>query len=38
MMALSEKGLSDAVQEFIEKDERDAISELINFQIGKIQV
>jgi hypothetical protein len=37
-MALTEKGLSDAIQEFIEKDERDAIAELVNFQVGKIQV
>jgi hypothetical protein len=38
LTALTEKGLSDAIQEFIEKDEKDAISELINFQIEKIQV
>ncbi len=37
-MVLTEKGLGDAIQEYIEKDERDAISELINFQIEKIQV
>ena len=37
-MALTDKGLGDAVQLFIEKDEKDAISELINFQIEKIQV
>jgi double-strand break repair protein MRE11 len=35
---LTEKGLGDAIQEFIEKDEKDAISELINFQINKLQV
>ena len=34
----SVKGLSDAIQEFIEKDEKDAISELVNFQVNKIQV
>lgn len=37
-MVLTEKGLGDAIQEYIEKDERDAIGELINFQIEKIQV
>lgn len=37
MVALTEKGLSDAIQEYIEKDEKDAIAELINFQIEKIQ-
>lgn len=37
-MVLTEKGLGDAIQEFIEKDERDAIIELINFQIDKMQV
>lgn len=34
---LTEKGLGDAIQEFIEKDEKDSISELINYQIVKIQ-
>lgn len=37
MVAITEKGLSDAIQEFIEKDEKDAIAELINYQINKIQ-
>lgn len=37
-MVLTEKGLGDAIQEYIEKDERDAIVELINFQINKMQV
>lgn len=37
-MVLTEKGLGDAVQEYIEKDERDAIGELINYQIDKMQV
>lgn len=37
MIAITEKGLSDAIQEYIEKDEKDAISELINYQIEKIQ-
>lgn len=35
---LTEKGLGDAIQEYIEKDEKDSISELINYQIVKIQV
>lgn len=38
MMVLTEKALGDAIQEYIEKDEKDAISELINFQIDKMQV
>lgn len=37
LTALTDKGLGDAIQEYIEKDEKDAISELINFQIEKIQ-
>lgn len=37
MVAITEKGLSDAIQQYIEKDEKDAISELINYQINKIQ-
>jgi len=37
-MVLSEKGLGDAIQEYIEKDEKDSIAELINFQIEKLQV
>ena len=38
MLVLTEKGLGDAIQEYIEKDERDAIGELVNFQIDKMQV
>lgn len=38
LTALTEKGLGDAIQEYIEKDEKDAIAELINFQIDKLQV
>jgi double-strand break repair protein MRE11 len=37
-MILTEKGLADAIQEYIEKDEKDSIGELINFQIEKMQV
>ncbi|XP_006821584.2 double-strand break repair protein MRE11-like [Saccoglossus kowalevskii] len=32
---LSERGLSRAVQEFVDKDEKDAISELVTYQIQK---
>ena len=35
---LTEKGLGDAIQEYIEKDEKDAINELVNFQMEKIKV
>jgi hypothetical protein len=38
MFILTEKGIGDAIQEFIEKDEKDAIGELINYQIDKMQV
>lgn len=38
MLVLTEKGLGDAIQEYIEKDEKDAIGELVNFQIEKMQV
>ena len=37
-MILTDKGLGDAIQEYIEKDEKDSISELINFQIDRLQV
>jgi double-strand break repair protein MRE11 len=37
-MVLTEKGLAEAIQEYIEKDEKDAIAELVNFQIDKTQV
>jgi double-strand break repair protein MRE11 len=36
-LCLTERGLSDAIKEYIEKDEKDAISELVNFQIEKTQ-
>ena len=36
-MCLTERGLSDSIKEYIEKDEKDAISELVNFQIDKTQ-
>lgn len=34
---LSEKGLGDAIREFVEKKENDAIQELVKYQLGKIQ-
>ena len=34
---LSERGLSDAIKEFVDKEERDAISELAKHQIKKTQ-
>ena len=37
-MALTERGIGDAIKEFIEKDEKDAISELVNYQIDRLQV
>jgi hypothetical protein len=37
-MVLTERGIGDAIQEFIEKDEKDAIVELINYQIDRMQV
>ncbi len=37
-MILTERGVGDAIQEFIEKEEKEAIAEIINFQINKMQV
>jgi len=34
---LTERGMSDAIKEFVDKEERDAISELANHQIKKTQ-
>ena len=34
---MTERGLSDSIKEYIEKDEKDAILELVNFQIEKTQ-
>ena len=38
MMVLTERGIGDAIKEFIEKDEKDAVAELINYQIDRLQV
>ena len=35
---LTERGMSDAVKEFVDKEERDAISELVKHQLNKTQV
>jgi len=35
---LTERGMSDAIKEFVDKEERDAISELAKHQIQKTQV
>jgi double-strand break repair protein MRE11 len=37
LSALTVKGLSDAIQEYIEKDEKDAVADLVDFQVIKIQ-
>ncbi|XP_074647490.1 double-strand break repair protein MRE11-like [Tubulanus polymorphus] len=34
---LTERGLGEAVQEFVDKEEKDAIPELVNYQIRKTQ-
>ena len=35
---LTEQGISDAVREFVDKEERDAIQELVKYQLQKTQV
>ncbi len=35
---LSEKGLGEAVREFVDKEEKEAISELVNYQVDKTEV
>ena len=35
---LTEKGMIDAVSEYVEKEEREAISELVKYQLEKTQV
>lgn len=37
LMILTENALHSAIQEYIEKDEKDSISQLVNFQIDKTQ-
>lgn len=34
---LTEQGMGKAVQEFVDKEERDAVEELINYQLEKTQ-
>lgn len=35
---LSEKGMSEAVKEYVDKEEKEAISELVKYQLKKTQV
>jgi double-strand break repair protein MRE11 len=35
---LTEKGMGEAVQEYVDKEEREAISELVKYQLEKTQV
>ena len=35
---LTEKGIGEAVKEFVDKEEKDAISELVSYQLEKTQV
>lgn len=37
-MVLTEKGMGDAVKEFVDKEEKDAIGELVKYQLEKTQV
>jgi double-strand break repair protein MRE11 len=38
LQVLTEKGIGDAVKEFVDKEERDAITELVSYQLEKTQV
>ena len=38
LQVLTEKGMSDAVKEYVDKEEREAISELVKYQLQKTQV
>ena len=38
MSLLTEKGMGDAVKEFVDKEEKDAILELVKYQLQKTQV
>ena len=38
LQLLTEKGLGNAVREYVDKDEKDAISKLVNNQLQKTQV
>lgn len=35
---LTEKGMGQAVQEFVDKEEKEAITELVKYQLNKTQV
>jgi len=35
---LTENGMSEAVKEFVDKEEKDAIGELVKYQLQKTQV
>ncbi|KAK6171195.1 hypothetical protein SNE40_019436 [Patella caerulea] len=37
LQVLTEKGMGDAIKEYVDKEEREAISELVKYQIGKTQ-
>ena len=38
LQLLTEKGMGEAVKEFVDKEEREAISELVKYQLQKTQV
>ena len=38
MLLLTERGMGEAVKEFVEKEERDAIIEMIDHQLNKTRV
>jgi len=38
LILLTEKGLGEAVKEFVDKDEKDAIEEIVKYQIKKAKV
>lgn len=38
MALLTEKGMGEAVKEFVDKEEKDAIEELVKYQLQKTQV
>lgn len=37
MSLLTEQAMSKAVREFVDKDERDAVEEVVNYQLEKTQ-
>ena len=38
LQVLTEKGMSEAVKEYVDKEEKEAISELVKYQLQKTQV